>query len=102
MKNLDLKIHTIFKNFHLNRQEQQEVSNYIHIYLKNKYKEHYEVNAYISKMNLWDNFQTIRAYNDHGTHVQIKGILPKYYAVVCKILDIKGAGGKPLDSSSHY
>ncbi len=82
--------------------EERELNEYIDIYLKNGFKEHYEVNDYITKNNLWDNFSNMRSLNDHRGCKNILGILPKFYAQVCKRLNIEGAGGSPLDNATHY
>ena len=89
-----------FKN--LTVPEENEISHYIKIYIDNGFQEHYEVNSYISKNNIWDLFPNIRSLNDHGIHKEIPGILERFYAIVCKRLDIDGAGGTPLDKAEHY
>ncbi len=82
--------------------EEDEISHYIKIYIDNGFKEHYEVNSYISQNNIWDSFPNIRSLNDHGVHKKIPGILERFYAIICKRLDIEGAGGTPLDKAEHY
>jgi len=86
----------------LNTDEEQEVNRYIQIYIENDFKEHFEVNKYISFNNMWDLFPNIRSLNNHANNKEIPGILPKFYAIVCKKLDIKGAGGAALDKAEHY
>ena len=82
--------------------EEKEVNQYIKIYIDNRFQEHFEVNTYISQNNMWDLFPNIRSLNDHAQNKEIPGILPKFYAVVCKRLDIDGAGGASLDKAKHY
>ncbi len=82
--------------------EDKELDEYIEIYTKYSFKEHYEVNHYITKNELWNKFPNIRSLNDHASHKGIPGILPKFYAQVCERLEIEGAGGSPLDKAIHY
>ena len=82
--------------------EDNEVKQYIKIFKDNNFKEHYEVNVYISQNKLWDDFSNIRSLNDHGDYKEIPGILPKFYAIICKELDIDGAGGHSLDKANPY
>ena len=82
--------------------EDYELDEYIKIYTKHGFKEHYEVNHHITKNNLWNKFPNIRSLNDHSGYKGIPGILPKFYAKVCERLEIKGAGGSPLDKATHY
>lgn len=96
------KIYLEENGSNLSFKESHEINHYTKIFLENGFKEHYEVNRYISKMNLWDEFQNIRSLNDHGENKNIPGILPKFYAIVCKKLEITGAGGTPLDQAKHY
>lgn len=87
---------------YLNSEERNELRMYINIFLENNYSEHYEVNIYITRNSMWDQFPTIRSLNDHGHDYDIEGILPKYYGIVCKALEITDAGGKPLDRARSY
>ncbi len=84
------------------KQIKDEVARYIKIYRDMDFTQHYEVNAYITKNNLWDKFHNIRSFNYHGEHEKIQGILPHYFAQVCKELSIAGAGGAPLDKAVSY
>lgn len=86
----------------LNSAEEKEVTNYIKIYMDNGFTEHFEVNTFISQNNMWDLFPNMRSLNDHAENKEIPGILPKFYAIVCKRLDIEGAGGASLDKAEHY
>jgi hypothetical protein len=82
--------------------ENKEIHEYLKIFLNNGFKEHYQVNNYITQKNMWNNFKIMRSLNDHGEHKNIKGIQPKYYAIICKRLNISGAGGKQLDDVHLY
>lgn len=82
--------------------EEKEINEYVNIFLKNGFSEHYEVNNYISQNNLWSKFKKIRSLNDHGVYKGIKGIQPKYYAIVCKRLSLTSGGGRPLDDVHIY
>ena len=82
--------------------EENEVNQYIKIYIDNGFQEHFEVNRYISQNNMWDSFPNIRSLNDHAHNKEIPGVLPKFYAIVCKRLGIDGAGGVALDKAEHY
>ena len=85
-----------------NEPELEEIKNCIKIYRSNDFKEHHQINNYISENNLWHQFPTIRSLNDHGPHKEIKGIQPKYFAIICQILKISGGNGLPLDSYKKY
>lgn len=89
-------------NRKLTTAEEKEVNQYIKIYIDNGFQEHFEVNNYISQNNMWNLFPNIRSLNDHANNKEIPGILPKFYAIVCKKLDIDGAGGAALDKSEPY
>ena len=82
--------------------EDNELDEYIKIYKKYSFKEHYEVNHYITNNKLWTKFPNIRSLNDHARHKGIPGILPKFYAQICDKLKIVGSGGSPLDQAVHY
>ncbi len=62
-----------------------------------------KMNNYISQNNLWNKFPTIRAYNTHGDIGNIKGITPKAYAKVCRLLGRSmSTNGRPLIDSKRY
>lgn len=82
--------------------ESEEVERYMEIYKRNGFEEHYEVNRYITETHSWDEYPNIRSLNDHGEHMGIPGILPRFYAIICEELEIAGAGGVPLDKATHY
>lgn len=88
--------------YKLSNNEWTQVKEYVAIYIKYSFKEHYEVNNYISKHNLWYNFTDIRSLNEHGSHKNIPGIMPNFYAAVCEILEITGANGSPLTKAERY
>ncbi|MCL7420600.1 MAG: hypothetical protein M8364_06825 [Methylobacter sp.] len=82
--------------------ESDELNDYIRMYRENSFSKHFEVNEYISANNLWDRFPTIRSLNDHGDYKGIKGIQPKYFEIICRLLDISGEEGAPLDAYTKY
>lgn len=86
----------------LTSKESEEIIEYIKIYRKNSFSRHFEVNEYITENDLWDNFSTIRSLNNHGDYKEIKGIQPKYFEMICQILNISGEGGLPLDAYKKY
>ncbi len=86
----------------LSAEEVSELVKYIMIYKGNKCKEHYEVNNIISTQNRWGEFRKLRSMNDHGHIGRIRGIAPKYFAIVCKVLSIDDAGGDPLLDYERY
>lgn len=82
--------------------ELREIDEYIKLYKENNCKEHYEVNQIVSNKGEWDKFKNIRSLNDHGPHKEIPGIQPKYYNIICDLLNISGCQGLPLDSYKKY
>lgn len=83
--------------------EVKELKEYMKIFKEHNLKKHYEVNNFISNNDLWDKFKNIRALNDHGVHKDVPGILPKFFYIVCKELNINcDGGGTSLDKSRHY
>ena len=86
----------------LSKAIQKQISAYLEIFQSNGFSEHWEVNNYISQHNMWDEFKDIRAMNDHGYVRKIRGILPKYYAIVCSQLHIMRGDGAPLLHSESY
>jgi cold shock CspA family protein len=87
---------------HLSLLQNSQIMEYIGIYKKESFTQHYEVNNYITVNKIWDRFSEIRSLNDHGESKNIPGILPKFYAIVCTILKITGANGAPLYKSEKY
>lgn len=82
--------------------EAKEIDEYIGIFLKYNFEKHYEVNEYITKNKLWENFPNIRSLNTHGKNKDIPGILPKFFKQICEKLKIKNFCGHPLDSAKPY
>ncbi|GAB3215657.1 hypothetical protein [Pseudaeromonas pectinilytica] len=95
------KNHLIELNSCLNEKEHTEIMRYIEIFKNHDCSELFQVNDIITKNQLWDDFTTIRAKNDHGPHKGLLGLLPKYFEVVSSILAVRGMG-TPLDRSQHY
>ena len=92
----------IYKGEALSLNEANEVNAYIKIFRENGFKEHFQVNEFITNKDKWNEFPTIRSLNDHGEHKKIPGVLPKYFDMVCSILKINGANGRSLDKATHY
>ena len=75
---------------------------YIRIYKTESFTEHWQVNKYISKHNLWNYFSELRSLNDHGHTNKIKGITPLYFALICRVLEINADDGEPLLDYEKY
>ena len=82
--------------------ELYQVERYIFIFKSCSFTQHWQVNNYISKNNLWSEFDNIRSFNDHGANMHIRGILPKFFSLVCEILEINSSNGEPLTRSQRY
>lgn len=92
----------IYTGERLSINETNEINEYIRIFRENGFTEHFQVNDYITNNDKWDGFPTIRSLNDHEDYKNILGILPKYFEIVCSILNINGANGRSLDKATHY
>lgn len=79
-----------------------EIMHYIQIYKENSFTNQAEANNHISQKDSWHEFPQMRSLNDHMIHLNVPGILPAYYAIVCKLLNIKGGKGLPLTSFRQY
>jgi hypothetical protein len=86
----------------LSNEEINQLLDYLFIYIGNNCATHWQVNNIISKANDWNSFSEIRSLNDHGYKTKVKGILPKYFAIVCEVLKVSGDGGNPLKDAKHY
>lgn len=93
---------SIVNGKHLSSEEVQEIDQYVRLFRKHGCTEHHQVNEIISQKSAWDQFKTIRSLNDHGKYKQIKGVQPKYFEIVCGILEISGGYGYPLDRYEIY
>ena len=82
--------------------ETEEIQKYIDIYRSKGLRAHFQVNEYITRNDLWHQFPTIRSLNDHGDFKNIQGIQPKYFEIICQILNISGENGRQLDAYRHY
>ncbi|NQY07528.1 MAG: hypothetical protein HRT68_15360 [Flavobacteriaceae bacterium] len=92
----------VLKGLCLSRTESTELQEYIDIFKANGFSKHTQVNENITEHGLWDRFPTIRSLNDHGEYKDIEGIEPKYFEIVCCILNISGEGGRALDNFKKY
>lgn len=86
----------------LHPKETVEINAYIKIFRENNFSMHSQVNNYISDKKLWSVFPTIRSLNDHGRFTEIPGIQPKYFEIICRLLEISGGNGFPLDAFRKY
>ncbi|ELJ8537505.1 hypothetical protein [Vibrio cholerae] len=96
------RTNSILKGMSLSQTESSEIQVYIDIFKANGFSKHTQVNNYITSHNLWGLFPTIRSLNDHGEYKEIEGIEPKYFEVVCRILNISSEGGRSLDNFKKY
>lgn len=94
--------YNILRGTQLSDKESDEINRYVEIYKNNNFVKHHEINSYISENKLWDIFPTIRSMNDHGEEKIVAGIQPKYFEIVCRILNISGDLGSPLKSYKPY
>ena len=79
-----------------------QLVHYVSIFKRNNFQEHWQVNELITNKNAWDQFDALRSNNRHSNDFVAKGIYPKYFALVCEILNIGGDGGSPLVHASRY
>jgi len=80
-----------------------EISNYIQIYKEIGADKHWQVNEFITKNSLWDDFSKIRSINNHGLGKEnILGIEPKYYKEICMRLGLRQGPGAALRGSKRY
>ncbi len=86
----------------LKAEELEQTAEYIQLYHSRKCSEHWQVNNIITKEGKWDEFTAIRSLNDHGTASKLKGITPKFFAIVCLVLSIQGDDGAPLKDYDMY
>lgn len=86
----------------LTSNESKEVNDYISIFKSNNLTEHFQVNKYITENGLWNNFETIRSINNHGLNKEIPGIQPKYFNIICSLLNIQGGTGSTLVGYKKY
>ena len=86
----------------LSNKEIKQLLKYLWIYKSYHCTEHYEVNEIITEEDIWDEFKKIRSLNDHGHRRKILGIAPKYFAIICEVLEIEDAGGNPLEDWERY
>jgi hypothetical protein len=86
----------------LSQSEVNELLRYIWIYKQNNMTEHWQVNEYISEFDNWDEFTNIRSLNDHGYDFHIQGIQPKFYAIICNVLQKEKGDGAPLLDWDSY
>ena len=86
----------------LTDEERREVEGYVEIFVTQEFKEHWQVNDWIGLFDSWDNFRSIRSINDHVVAKGLEGIHPRFFAIVCELLDIHKFDGSPLIKSTKY
>lgn len=86
----------------LSKKEIKQLLKYLWIYLIEEYEEHWEVNQHITDEEMWDEFEELRSLNDHGYRNKIRGIAPRYFAIVCSALEITAGDGEPLIDYERY
>jgi cold shock CspA family protein len=86
----------------LSEDEIIQLTSYVKLFKEHNCSEHWEVNKIISAKKMWGSFEKIRSLNNHGRIVPVKGILPKYFAIVCEVLEVGGDGGAKLISATKY
>lgn len=82
--------------------ERAQVLLYVWIFLDEDFQEHWEVNDYITDHDKWDEFPEIRSFNDHARANELRGITPRFFAIVCEILGLDDFPGSPLIRSRKY
>jgi len=86
----------------LSKKEVRQLAKYLYIFKKKNFLKHWEVNKYITKKKKWEKFKALRSYNDHGYNKEIKGIMPKYFAIVSKIIKNREYKGEKLINARRY
>ena len=79
-----------------------QITRYIAIFKRRNFKEHWQVNEFISRKNAWEEFDALRSNNLHANDFTAKGIYPNYYRIVCEILNISGDDGAHLVNADRY
>lgn len=88
--------------YNLSNAEVVQIKNYLAIYSEKNFKTQKEANNYISENKRWDEFPDIRSLNDHGSYINVPGILPKFYRITCEILRITKGNGAQLTKATKY
>ncbi|MBK3456713.1 MULTISPECIES: hypothetical protein [Pseudomonas] len=93
---------SLLVKYKLTKEEMVQIKNYMIIYGSNNFNTQKMANNFITANNLWDEFPSIRSLNDHGSHKNIPGILPKFYRITCAVLEIVEGGGEKLTKATKY
>lgn len=91
-----------FTRYGLSEDQICEVREYINIFEREGFSEHYEVNNWISSRGLWGKFPNMRSINTHRSGRRVLGIEPRYFSIVCAILELHDFKGSPLDDTEKY
>jgi hypothetical protein len=86
----------------LSDETKDQIAAYINIFKNYNCDQHWQVNNIISENNDWGKFDKIRSMNNHGHRKLIKGIMPKYFAIICKTLEIEADDGERLIDYTPY
>ena len=86
----------------LSDDELHQLIKYLYIFEIYDLTLHWEVNEVITQNNDWDSFKAIRSKNNHGHKLLVDGITPKYFAIVCTIIEQEIFTGNPLLSYRRY
>jgi len=97
-----IKISLFYSDIEQKNKEIAELLTYIWIFKKFNLKKHWQINNYITNIDAWGDFAELRSLNDHGYQNKIKGITPKFFAIVCNVLNITDDDGSPLKEFEKY
>lgn len=86
----------------LTNEEIDQLLNYLWIFRTKGFRAHWQVNKYISKNDLWDDFDALRSFNDHGYRNRVKGITPEFFAIACGAMNMATGDGQPLEDYERY
>lgn len=82
--------------------ERMEVELYVAIFREHDFRDHWQVNEWISANGRWGVFPNIRSFNDHVLAKGVRGIRPRFFARVCNVLGLREFDGSPLLTSTPY
>jgi hypothetical protein len=79
-----------------------ELVKYCTLFISRGFKRHWDVNEFIEKNNAWGDFPIMRSHNTHTNGYTVNGIHKRFYAIVCRVLNLDGDGGSPLLRIEDY
>lgn len=79
------------KNFyqHSLSQDHKEIRQYVQLMQKNSIDTIVEMNKYLSKNNMWDNFSSIRRENTYQSGFTSMGVSKDAYKSICELYETK-------------